>query len=127
MTARIIHSQSTQEYWFEEGCYIQEIGNSPDDPDVSIARARVRPGECTCWHRLDGISERYLVTAGRGTVEIGELAPESVGPGDLVVIPPGFRQRIRNDGDQDLVFYAICSPRFDPSCYRTLESPPRDA
>lgn len=124
MTAKIIHSQSTQEYWFEEGCFIQEIGNGPDDPDVSVARARVRPGESTLWHRLEGVYERYLVTAGRGTVQIGDLAPETVGPGDLVLIPPGVRQRIRNDGDDDLVFYAICSPRFDAACYRSLEARP---
>jgi mannose-6-phosphate isomerase-like protein (cupin superfamily) len=118
MSAKIVFNQSTHEYWFEEGCYIQEIGNSADDPDVSVARARVRPGESTRWHWLEGIYERYLVTAGRATVEIGELPPTTVTVGDLVLIPPGVRQRIRNDGDDDLVFYAICSPPFSATSYR---------
>jgi mannose-6-phosphate isomerase-like protein (cupin superfamily) len=122
MREKIIYSQSTQEYWFEEGCYIQEIGNTEEDPQVSIARARVRPGGHTCWHRLEGVSERYLVTEGRGTVEIGELPPATVSTGDLVVVPPGVRQRIRNDGSGDLVFYAICTPRFVTGCYRSLEN-----
>lgn len=122
MSAKIVHSQSTQEYWFEEGCYIQEIGNHPDDPDVSIARARVRPGEATCWHCLDGVFERYLVTEGSGIVEIGELPPATVSAGDLVLIPPGVRQRVRNEGSHDLVFYAICSPRFSADRYCRLES-----
>lgn len=122
MSAKIIYSQSTQEYWFEEGCYIQEIGNSGDDPQVSIARARVKPGEQTCWHRLEGAFERYLVTEGSGTVEIGDLPPAVVNSGDLVLIPPGVKQRIRNDGDGDLVFYAICSPPFAADRYRRLEN-----
>ncbi|MFZ0468879.1 MAG: cupin domain-containing protein [Thiogranum sp.] len=121
MSARVTHSQSVAEYWFEEGCHIQEIGNTPDDPDVSIARARVAPGGCTCWHRLEGIFERYLVVEGSGTVEIGDLAPTAVGAGDLVLIPPGVPQRISNDGDGDLVFYAICSPRFSPDRYREVD------
>lgn len=126
MPAKIVLGQSTQEYWFKEGCYIQEIGNSADDPDVSIARARVKPGTQTCWHRLEGIIERYLITEGNGTVEVGNLAPAAVSAGDLVLIPAGTRQRIRNDGQSDLVFYAICSPRFSTDCYRGLESMDND-
>jgi mannose-6-phosphate isomerase-like protein (cupin superfamily) len=68
------------------------------------------------------VIERYLIVAGSGTVEIGDLAPASVSSGDLVLIPAGVRQRIRNDGSDDLVFYAICSPRFSAGCYRGPES-----
>ncbi len=121
MRAKITHSQSTQEYWFEEGCHIQEIGNQPDDTRVSVARARVPPGRQTRWHCLEGTVERYLVTAGTGVVEVGAVPPTRVGPGDLVLIPPGVKQRILNDGGNDLVFYAICSPRFDIGNYRALD------
>ena len=120
--ATVIHSQSIQEYWFEEGCHIQEIGNTGDDPTVSIARARLAPGGRTRWHSLDGIFERYLVTTGSGIVEVGDLEPTVVQAGDLILIPPGIRQRISNDGDTDLVFYAICSPRFSSACYCQLET-----
>ena len=41
--------------------------------------------------------------------------------GDVVVIPAGCPQQIRNDGEDDLVFLAICTPRFVPECYRDLE------
>ncbi len=122
MRAKIIQQQSTQEYWFEEGCFIREIGNHPDDPHVSIARARVKPGERTCWHRLEGISERYLITEGCATVEVGDLPAAVVGAGDLVLIPPGTKQRIRNDGAGDLVFYAICCPRFSAERYHRIEA-----
>lgn len=109
------------EFYTDERCHIQEIGNLPDDPDVSIARARVRPGVTTAWHSLSGTAERYLIIVGRGRVEVGTCEPRQVGPGDLVRIPPGVRQRICNTGDGDLLFYAICTPRFRPQCYVALE------
>jgi oxalate decarboxylase/phosphoglucose isomerase-like protein (cupin superfamily) len=55
------------------------------------------------------------------SVEVGDLAPAEVEPGDVVLIPPMCRQRIANTGDADLVFLAICSPRFVPEAYASLE------
>lgn len=120
MPAKIIHANDIEEYWFHEGCHILEIANHPDDPDVSIARARVESGQQTAWHQLNGVTERYLVVEGNGMVEVGEENPTPVGSGDVVIIPAGTRQRIRNTGNGDLVFYAICSPRFTPDCYQQL-------
>ena len=120
MPAKIIHSDPEHEYWFQEGCHILELANHPDDPMVSIARARVEPGTCTRWHCLQGTWERYLLSEGEGIIEVGDLEPTRVSAGDVVCIPPDTRQRIRNTGSRDLVFYAICSPRFTPGCYRAL-------
>ncbi|MGD9947074.1 MAG: cupin domain-containing protein [Desulfobulbus sp.] len=110
------------EYFFEEGCFIIEMHNSISDPAVSVARARVRPGETTHWHHLDGIRERYLVLEGTGTAEIGDEPATVVTPGDTVQIPPGIRQRITNTGKADLIFLAVCTPRFVPEAYVDLES-----
>jgi mannose-6-phosphate isomerase-like protein (cupin superfamily) len=108
------------EYFFAEGCFIIEMSNSPDDPDVSIARARVEPGKTTRWHRLVGICERYVILEGKGRVEVGDVAPQEVNAGDVVIIPPRVRQRICNIGSGDLVFLAVCSPRFTASAYESL-------
>lgn len=105
----------------EERCYITELANDASDPDVSIALARVEPGITTTWHALRGITERYVVLQGIGRVEVGELEPTEVGPGDVVIIPPGARQRMANIGTVDLQFYAICSPRFVAESYQGLE------
>jgi mannose-6-phosphate isomerase-like protein (cupin superfamily) len=117
-----IHSQPPPEYWFVEGCHIVEWHNRKEDPAVSVARARVEPGQTTRWHRLHGISERYLLLEGRGRVEIEGLPPTEVGAGAVVVIPPGVAQRIASIGDCDLVFLAICTPRFDPAAYADVEN-----
>src|SRR5690606_30871356 len=103
------------EYFFREGCYISEWSNTADDPALSVARARVTPGVVTRWHRLVGVTERYVVLSGEGRVELG--APdarvvEPVGPGSVVIIPPGTPQRIANTGLDELVFLALCTPRF---------------
>lgn len=105
------------EFFTEEQCHIRELSNSAADPQLSIAQARVEPGVITRWHYLEGISERYCITAGSGEVEIGDQPPQAVGPGDVVLIPPGCRQRIRNTGGTDLLFLAICTPRFRPQAY----------
>jgi mannose-6-phosphate isomerase-like protein (cupin superfamily) len=48
---------------------------------------------------------------------VGTLPETPVGPGDTVLIPPGCRQRVTNTGQEDLIFLAICSPRFRPENY----------
>lgn len=114
---QIIGLDESREYYFQEGCYILELLNSSADPDLSIARARVRAGETTRFHRLAGIVERYVIQEGKGMVEVGDLAPREVLPGDVVVIPPGCRQRVTSMGETDLVFLAVCTPRFTPDKY----------
>lgn len=121
MGAVILPLDTTAEYWFAEGCHILELSNSDADPAVSIARARVAPGVATRWHCLVDTAERYVLLAGRGRVEVGELPPREVGPGDVVLIPAGCRQRIACLGPEELVFLAICTPRFRPAAYRDLE------
>ena len=121
MNSRIIRADDSREYFFHEGCYINELCNLAADNAVSIARARVTPGQTTRWHYLKGTTERYVIIAGRGRVELeGETASE-VAAGDVVLIPAGKGQRIHNCGEQDLVFLAVCTPRFCEDAYVDIE------
>ena len=112
------------EFYTPEKCYITELCNMPDDPDVSIARARVEPGITARWHRLKGTIERYYIVSGRGRMEVGKLPPQEVNAGDVVLIPPMCRQRITNIGSEDLVFLAICTPGFSNDVYEDIEENP---
>lgn len=114
---RICRATEADERYFREGCFIAELSNSADDPECSIARARVEPGVSTRLHRLAGIVERYVMLEGRGRVEVGDLPPSDVGPGDVVIIPRDCPQRITNTGESNLVFLAVCTPRFRPDAY----------
>jgi len=122
MQATILPYNPQDEFFIDEGCHIIELSNSSQDTDVSIAQARVEPAVITRWHRLADTIERYVIISGTGLVEVGELAATEINPGDVVLIPALCRQRISNTGDQDLVFLAICSPRFTSSCYQDLET-----
>lgn len=118
MTPSITRSDPVSEYYTEEGCYITELSNSSGDPGLSIAQARVLPGVTTRWHRLIGTTERYAVISGKGLIEIGELPPRSLSSGDVALIPADCLQRISNPGTNDLIFLAICTPRFVPEAYK---------
>jgi mannose-6-phosphate isomerase-like protein (cupin superfamily) len=109
------------EFYTAEKCYITELFNTADDPDVSIARARVASGVTTRWHRLKVITERYFIISGKGLVEVGNLPPQEVIAGDVVLIPPMCQQRITNIGRDDLIFLAICSPRFSQDVYEDID------
>ena len=122
MQATILPYSPQDEFFINEGCHIIELSNSGQDTNVSVAQARVAPGVTTRWHRLTDTVERYVIISGTGLVEVGELAATEVNPGDVVLIPAFCRQRISNTGYQDLVFLAICSPRFASCCYEDLEA-----
>ncbi len=122
MQPAVMRLDASTEYWFDEGCYIIELSNSDDDPQLSIARARVQPGGVTRWHRLVDTTERYVLVSGQGRVEVGDLPPQLVGPGDVVLIPPGCSQRITCIGAEPLVFLAICTPRFRAAAYEDVDS-----
>jgi mannose-6-phosphate isomerase-like protein (cupin superfamily) len=121
MNEEIRRINLNDEFYTDERCYITELSNSDSDPSVSIARARVEPGVTTRWHRVNAIAERYVILKGKALVEVGDLQPQEVGPGDVVLIPPSCRQRITNLGEDDLVFLAICSPRFQQEAYQDIE------
>lgn len=122
MQEKIVPFDPRGEFYASEGCFILELSNTPEDPEVSIARARVSPGVTTNWHLVRNTVERYVILEGKGRVEVGDLPPQEVGPGDVVIIPPDYRQRIANIGKSDLIFLCFCTPRFVPDAYEDLPS-----
>lgn len=121
MIPPILRAHPDVEVLTEERCHILELSNSEDDPELSIARARVEPGVTTRWHRVFDTLERYVILDGAGRMEVGDLPPQEVQAGDVVLIPPSVRQRITNVGTSDLVFLAICVPRFRREAYEDAE------
>ncbi len=107
------------EYYFKEGCYILEYHNDSRDPNISIARARLVGGQTTQMHRLVDTSERYLILQGEAEANVnGETF--DLKKGSSLFIPEGHTQCITNTGEDDLVFLAICHPRFEIENYRRV-------
>jgi mannose-6-phosphate isomerase-like protein (cupin superfamily) len=121
MKQGVLPIEPSLEFMTDEGCFILELSNTPGDESVSVARARVAPNGTTQLHQLIGIDERYVITDGEGEVEIGGTITRTVKPGDVVLIPSGTSQRIRNTADSDLLFLCICTPRFDQAAYQALD------
>jgi mannose-6-phosphate isomerase-like protein (cupin superfamily) len=121
MKARVNKMDPSAEYFFAEGCFINEFSSDQDDPNLSIAQARLEPGCTTRWHLLRDVTERYVIQSGTGYVEVENMEAQSVGPGDVVRIPPGARQRIKSTGSEDLIFLALCTPRFSEAAYVDVE------
>lgn len=124
MRAEVCFSSEADEFETAERCHILEVANDDGDPSVSISRARVLAGVTTAWHLLHNTEERYIVISGEGTMEMGQLPPVNVTPGAVVRIPRNTAQRITNTGDEDLVFYCVCTPRFRRDCYEECDPAP---
>lgn len=116
----VLKAGNVEEVWTNEHCYIHELMNAVEIPDVSLARTRVEPGVTTELHRLS-VREWYVIAAGTGLMEVDRKPAVAVGPGDTVAIPAGVAQRITNTGTDDLVFQCVCLPRFTVDCYESLE------
>lgn len=112
---------ATGEYRTGERCLIFELLNTPEDPGVSLARARVEPNVTTKRHCVIGTEERYVILQGKGQMRIDEIEPRDVAVGDTVRIAAGIGQSIANISNEDLVFLCICTPRFEWRNYRSLE------
>ncbi len=118
----IYKTNKTKEFFTPERCHIIEILNDEVAPNMSIAQARVEPGVYTQLHALQGIDESYYILQGKGEIEIGHKSFGIVKTGDVVFIPKDKSQRIKNIGDEDLIFLCICVKRFTEKCYLDLEN-----
>lgn len=116
-----MRDKSKPEFYTDERCYIRELLNDERYPNVSLARCRVTPGVTTQLHALS-VHEFYVLQSGTGLMRVGEEAPFAVGEGDTVSIPKGVAQSISNTGSDDLVFLCVCTPRFQPDAYQSLEN-----
>ena len=77
----------------------------------SVAHAIVPPGEATLPHVLKTSTELYYILEGSGEMHIGSRSAP-VHAGQIVLIPRGRSQYIRNTGSGDLVFLCIVTPKW---------------
>lgn len=113
-------SSGNAEFTTSERCHITELMNNDASPEVSVAVARVEPGVSTQLHALHGVTESYIVKSGSGLMQVGDQV-HRVETGDQVAIAADTPQKITNNGDSDLLFYCVCTPRFTVECYINLE------
>jgi len=87
------------------------VGGAAAGLGCSVAHAIVPAGEATLPHVLNQSAELYYLLEGTGEMHIGAEQAQ-LRAGQLVLIPPGVRQFIRNTGPGSLVFLCIVVPKW---------------
>ena len=85
----------------------------------------LEPGEAPPLHSHDDTEQVFYVIRGVGVLHIGppEQQQFSVGPGDLVRIPPNTMHRIQCNGSEPMVYLSIdCFVQGRPGAEPTWES-----
>lgn len=101
------------DYITRDGSVIRELMHPSQHGNrlQSLAEATVEPGQRTQLHRHALTEELYHVTAGEGTMTLGD-ACFKVGAGDTVLIAPGTPHRIEATGTVPLRILCCCSPPY---------------
>jgi len=91
---------------------LRELVHPDKDPvelPYSLAHARLEAGKSSLPHCLTGQSELYYFLEGKGEIYL-DGKPVEAGAGEVVLVPAGVPQFVRNTGSGDLVFLCIVSP-----------------
>jgi mannose-6-phosphate isomerase-like protein (cupin superfamily) len=111
----IIQRDSVPAFVTPDGSIIRELAASRNSSarKQSLAEATIPVGNSVTEHYHKVLEEFYYILSGTGLMKIdGE--EQQVNPGDTVVILPGMRHKITNNGDVPLVLLACCSPEWTP-------------
>jgi mannose-6-phosphate isomerase-like protein (cupin superfamily) len=109
----LIARDDVQPFVGDDASIIRELA-SPTNSGVtrhSVAEIRHPPGTASREHFHTEAEEVYVVTSGQGGIRVnGET--HTIGPGDVVVITPGERHKVWQEGEDDLVLLVTCVPSY---------------
>jgi mannose-6-phosphate isomerase-like protein (cupin superfamily) len=113
-----------QSFITKDGSEIRELMHPAmhGNMNQSFAEAIVAPGCRTRPHRHRATEEIYHITAGEGSMRLGEdIFP--VRTGDTICIPPGTLHNIENTGTVPLRILCACSPPYAHKDTELLDHP----
>lgn len=97
----------------DDGAILRELA-SPSNSSLtrhSLAEIRHPPGTASQEHYHTEAEEVYFVVDGQGGIRVdGET--RGIGPGDVVVVVPGQRHKVWQEGEGDLVLLVTCVPAY---------------
>ena len=76
------------------------------DEQNKILRGVLAPGDSIGYHAHDTSSEIIYIISGKGKT-VTDGIEESIAAGECHYCPKGHEHRLINDGDEDLVFFAV--------------------
>lgn len=125
MTTTLSRYDDAQPYVTRDGSEIRELmhparhGNRAQ----SLAEATIHSGQKTLLHLHRQTEEIYHVTAGQGTMILGDRS-FFIGIGDTILIPPGTPHALHNTWPVPLRVLCCCSPAYDHTDTEILEPEP---
>ena len=109
----LVHRTMVEPFLADDGSLVQELaapGNAPLTRH-SLAEIRHPAGTASREHSHRIAEEVYYVLEGEGMMRVDGQA-RAIGPGDVVVISPGQRHQVAQQGDGDLVLLVTCVPAY---------------
>ena len=95
-----------------DGSTVRELVQTGDGArNLSLAEATVPAGGETIEHLHRTSEEIYNVVSGAGRMRLGEDEFE-IAAGDAILIPPGTRHKLWNQGAEPLVLLCACAPPY---------------
>ena len=79
--------------------------------NLAVTWVEGAPGSEQAVHSHEGREQVYVVVQGRGAMRVGDEVTE-VGPGAMILVPPGASHSIRNVGEENLIYVSATSPPF---------------
>jgi mannose-6-phosphate isomerase-like protein (cupin superfamily) len=109
----VINRNAVAAFVAPDGGIIRELAASRNSSarKQSLAEATIPVGGTVIEHFHKTTEEFYYILSGTGLMKIEDGVRE-VGPGDTVIILPGQRHKITNNGQTPLVLLACCSPEW---------------
>ena len=109
----VINRNAVAAFMGPDGAIIRELAASRNSSarKQSLAEATIPVGGTVTLHYHKITEELYYILSGTGLMTIEDETKE-VGPGDTVIIVPGQRHKITNNGQVPLVLLACCSPEW---------------
>jgi mannose-6-phosphate isomerase-like protein (cupin superfamily) len=78
----------------------------------SLAEAIIPVGGTVTEHYHKITEEVYYLISGKGLMYLNGVERE-VGPGDIVIIPPGTKHKLTNHGFLPIVMVVTCAPGWE--------------
>lgn len=99
-----------------DGAEIRVLLDKPQGAErLSLAEARVKPGERTACVSHKTVEEFWYILKGTGvfhrfTPDGSQEETAAVASGDALLIPTGYRFYVENTGEDDLTFLCVGTP-----------------
>jgi mannose-6-phosphate isomerase-like protein (cupin superfamily) len=103
------HAEAPVEEWHQLQAHILMDAGELGSRNMSVTWIEVPSGADQELHSHEESEQVYIVCRGAGTMTVAG-DKQSIGEGDLVLVPPATDHSIANNGDLDLCCASIQSP-----------------